>query len=243
MAEPTHRVLILGSAPAALTARDWPREPFTHIVAINNAWRVRADWDVLIHPEDFPVGNRPDNLSCGQRIVEADEYVPLQNKFGGFVYAGGTMAFTAGYWALASLQPAVLAFFGCDMIYPNCGQTHFYGKGAADPLRADVTLRSLEAKSARLALFGATQNCHVVRLSRGKSRLVFPSVTSDNLKSARLPSTKGMQAALKAEARLNYIVPSGRYWKEEDRFDLTNIDRLDRMWLDAYCPKTLENVA
>ncbi|RBW53073.1 hypothetical protein [Ruegeria sp. A3M17] len=243
MAEPTHRVLILGSAPAAAAAREWSRDPFTHIVAINNAWRIRDDWDFLIHPEDFPVRNRPDVLARGQSIVEADEYVPHQNKFGGFVYAGGTMAFTAGYWALAALQPAVLAFFGCDMIYPNSGKTHFYGNGAADPLRADVTLRSLEAKSARLALFGAAQNCRVVRLSQGESRLVFPSVTTDTLMSAALPSTKGMQAALQAEAQLNYFVSSGRYWKEEERFDAARIDHLDRMWLDAYCPQSLENVA
>lgn len=243
MAELTHRVLILGSAPAAVAAREWPRDPFTHIVAINNAWRIRDDWDVLIHPEDFPVRNRPDKLAHGQRIVEADEYVPLQNQFGGFVYAGGTMAFTAGYWALAALQPAVLAFLGCDMIYPNFGQTHFYGNGTADPLRADVTLRSLEAKSARLALFGAAQNCRVVRLSQGESRLVFPSVTTDTLMSAALPSTKSMQAALQAEEQLNYFVPSGRYWKEAERFDAARIDHLDRMWLDAYCPQSLENVA
>ncbi|WP_170561137.1 hypothetical protein [Ruegeria atlantica] len=243
MTEPKNRVLILGSAPSALAARDWAREPFTHVVAINNAWRIRQDWDVLIHPEDFPAHNQPSETRSGQRIVEAAEYVPLQNQFGGFVYAGGTMAFTAGYWALSALQPAVLAFFGCDMIYPRSGQTHFYGKGSADPLRDDITLRSLEAKSARLALFGATQNCRVVRLSQGESRLVFPSVTADSLRSAGLPSTKGMQTALQLEERLSYFVPSGRYWKEENRFDAAKIDYLDRMWLDAYSSQSLENVA
>ncbi|WP_370645644.1 hypothetical protein [Ruegeria sp. Ofav3-42] len=113
------------------------------------------------------------------------------------------MAFTAGYWALSALHPAVLAFFGCDMIYPRSGQTHFYGNGSADPLRKDVTLRSLEAKSARLALFGAAQNCHVVRLSQGDSRLVYPSVTAERIVSVELPSTKGMHAVLQAEAALN----------------------------------------
>lgn len=243
MTEPKNRVLILGSAPSALAARDWAREPFTHVVAINNAWRIRQDWDVLIHPEDFPTGHRPVETRCGQRIVEADEYVPLQNQFGGFVYAGGTMAFTAGYWALSALQPAVLAFFGCDMIYPSSGQTHFYGHGSADPLRDDITLRSLEAKSARLALFGAAQNCHVVRLSQGDSRLVYPSVTPENLVPAELPPTKGMRDVLQAEEALNYLVPSGRYWEVAHKFDAAKIDQLDKQWLAAYCPVALKNVA
>lgn len=243
MAEPKNRVLILGSAPAAMAAREWSRTPFTHIVAINNAWRIRPDWDFLIHPEDFPEDNRPNAMLDNQRIVEARDYVPLQNRFGGFVYAGGTMAFTAGYWALAALKPAVLAYFGCDMIYPNSGQTHFYGTGAADPLRADVTLRSLEAKSARLGLFGAAQGCRVVRLSQGDSRLVYPSAAPDTLMSSGLPSTQGMRSALQAEASLNYFVPSGRYWEHEDQFDPARIDQLDRQWLQAYRLSALENVA
>ncbi|WP_420586332.1 hypothetical protein [Ruegeria sp.] len=229
-----NRVLILGSAPGAVAARDWPRRTFTHIVAINNAWRIRPDWDVLIYPEDFPTANHPGKVGDGQQVVTAQDYVPVQNAFGGFVYAGGTMAFTAGYWALAALQPAVMAFFGCDMIYPSTGKTHFYGTGTADPLRNDVTLRSLEAKSARLALFGAVQGCRVVRLSQGKSRLLFPSVQLDDLTAADLPATNGMGAILQAEDRLGYHVPSGRYWEEEERFDASQLDELDRQWLQAY---------
>ena len=80
--------------------------------------------------------------------------MPIQNDLGGFVYAGGTMAFTAGYWALGALRPDVMAFFGCDMVYPTEG-SHFYGNGNADPLRDDITLRNLEAKSARLSIIAA----------------------------------------------------------------------------------------
>lgn len=33
-----------------------------------------------------------------------------------------------------------MAFIDCDMVYPTTGgSTHFYGTGAADPLRDDVT--------------------------------------------------------------------------------------------------------
>ena len=41
-------VLILGSGPNATLARCWARAPFDHILAINNAWQVRPDWDALI---------------------------------------------------------------------------------------------------------------------------------------------------------------------------------------------------
>ncbi len=243
MTEPSNRVLILGSAPGALAAQGWARDPFTHIVAINNAWRIRPDWDMLIHPEDFPITNHPTGLAPHQRIITAQDYVPAQNGFGGFVYAGGTMAFTAGYWALAVLRPAVLAFFGCDMIYPDTGKTHFYGTGQADPLRTDITLRSLEAKSARLALFGADQGCQVVRLSKGESRLLFPSVGIGDLVRDDLPETDAMQAIVQSENELGYHVPSGRYWEVADRFDTSKLDALDQQWLAAYRASALRDFA
>lgn len=231
-------VLILGSAPEALAARDWPRGCFDRIVAINNAWRVRPDWDLLIHPEDFAPERRPQRLAAGQRIVTAADYVPVQNAFGGFVYAGGTMAFTAGYWALGALRPRVLAFFGCNMVYPETGRTHFYGRGAADPLRRDVTLRSLEAKSARLALIAAARGCACVNLSAKESRLVFPNTSvkelMQNLKPRGAADAAALTGAKAREAALGYVVPSGRYWLEEERFDPAEIDALDALWLAAW---------
>lgn len=230
-------VLILGSAPEVSAARGWPRSAFGTIVVINNAWRVRPDWDFLIHPEDFPQDRRPARLAPGQRIVTAAEYVPVQNRFGGFVYAGGTMAFTAGYWALGALGPRVLAFFGCNMVYPEAGDTHFYGRGEADPLRSDVTLRSLEAKSARLALVAAEAGCACVNLSAEESRLVFPRSDPYGSAKAAIPVAADGAALAEAkvrEAALAYRVPSGRYWLEEDRFDPARIDALDALWLRAY---------
>ena len=228
-------VLVLGSGPNVVETRDWPRDPFDRIVAINNAWAVRPDWDDLIHPDDFPAARMPRALAQGQRIIRAADYVPLQNRFGGFVYAGGTMAFTAGYWALAALQPRVIAVMGCDMVYPAQSQTHFYGTGTADPLRADVTLRSLEAKSARFMLMAAAGGCAVVNLSQDESRLVFPRSTASAAATARPQPYDHAEAAaaLAEEARLGYLVPSGKYWKEEARFDPLAIDALDRRWLKA----------
>lgn len=225
-------VLMLGSAPMVTRAADWPRGSFDTIVAINNAHAVRPDWDYHIYPWDYPEDRRP-VPQAGQVTVLQEDFVPAQNAYGGFVYAGGTMAFTAGYWALHALRPKVIAAFGCDMHYPS-GQTHFYGAGTADPLRADITLQSLEAKSARLMVLAAMQDCAMVNLSDGPSRLVFPRVGLGNLQARPLPYDAGLAAeALQREASLGYVVPSGRYWDEAARFDPAELRALDAMWLAA----------
>lgn len=228
-------VLILGSGPNVVASREWPRECFDRIVAINNAWAVRPDWDDLIHPDDFPVGRMPTDLEPLQQIIRAAEYVPLQNTFGGFVYAGGTMAFTASYWALAALKPKVIAVMGCDMVYDDTQKTHFYGNGTADPLRDDVTLRSLEAKSARLMALAARQGCAMVNLSKDPSRLVFPRARPETLFDLKPCACEDsvVTEAVNQETELGYYVASGKYWKEEARFDVNAIDALDALWLKA----------
>lgn len=227
-------VLMLGSAPMALEARGWHRAPFTSIVAINNAFAVRPDWDFMVHPWDFPADRVPSPLP-GQTIVTEADFVPAQNTLGGFVYAGATMAYTAAYWVLAALKPQVLALFGCDMHYPAGAQTHFYGRGTPDPLRPDITLQSLEAKSARLMVLAAMQGCAVVNLSTGPSRLMLPRVDRAAVAGARpLRFNRGLvSAAMAREAALNYVVPSGRYWEELDRFDPAALADLDAMWLET----------
>ncbi len=229
----TH-ILILGSGPSVVDCAGWQRAPFDRILAINNAWQVRDDWDNLIHPSDFPVERMPADVEPHQQIITATDYVSQQNKFGGFVYAGGTMAFTAGYWALAALQPTVMAFLGCDMVYAGTGPTHFYGKGTADPLRDDVSLRSLQAKSARLQALAARAGCACVNLSTEDSRLVYPRATPDTLPTRPAPINADAIAQAEAEeARLGYYVPDGKYWKHADRFDPVAIDALDALWLQA----------
>jgi hypothetical protein len=42
-----------------------------------------------------------------------------------------------------------------------------------------------------------------------------------------------VSAAKAREATLGYVVPSGRYWDELDRFDPAALAALDEMWLDA----------
>ena len=247
MGQKLRTVLILGSGPDAVRLRRWPRGQFTHIVAINNAWRVHEDWDYLIHPEDFPPDRWPPAFDPRrQTIITAQSYVPVQNQFGGFVYAGGTMAFTAGYWALGELKPDVMAFLGCDMTYEGA-KTHFYGRGEPDPLRNDVTLQSLEAKSARLLAFAALQNCVCVNLSENAhSRLLFPRATPQLVgswgKECFTPFLNSQVSALdfrqlhsarQKETSLGYMVESGKYWEVEDRFDAAALRELDRLWLSA----------
>jgi len=218
----------------AAEAANWPRQPFDSIVAINNAWQVRQDWDFAIYPWDFPEDRHPVAGPAQQLVTEA-EFVPAQNTYGGFVYAGATMAFTTGYWALDTLRPSVIAVFGCDMHYPAHGPTHFYGTGSPDPLRRDITLRSLEAKSARLMVLAAMQGCAVVNLSSGPSRLLFPRTSRAASGHAR-PRTFNPEmaaAAMEAEAKLGYLVPSGRYWEEVERFDPVELDRVDTLWMAA----------
>jgi hypothetical protein len=241
-------VLIIGSAPDAITANSWHKSTFSNIVAINNAWKVRGDWDYLIHPEDFPVANRPQAVSAKQNIITADEYVPIQNSYGGFVYAGGTMAFTAAYWALGALKPDILAFIGCDMVYPiNGAATHFYGTGAADPLRNDITLQSLEAKSTRLFYLAAQQQCLCLNLSTAdQSRMVFPRVSIEVLEQfnqqdyqqhtelvSQMFDLTPIELAIQREQAYAFYVESGRYWENLETICAVKLSDLDGLWLNG----------
>ncbi len=236
MQERPEYVLILGSGPGAVTARDWAAHPFGAIVAINNAWAVRPDWTYHIHPEDFPAERGPDRLAQTQAEVTWRDYVPAMNAHGSVVHVGGTMAFTAGYWALEALRPRVLAFLGCDMVYPASGPTHFYGTGTADPLRPDPTLRSLEAKAARLMLRAARRGAACVNLSGGESRLVFPRSGLAGLAACAPPSPLPEQEIAHAEElerAAGYFVEDGRYWHQQEAFDLDRIDEIDAAWRAA----------
>ena len=231
------KILILGSAPDAIRASGFDKKLFDSIVAINNAWKISPYWSHSIFPTDFPVDRRPIERS-NQTLHTADEYVPIQNRYGGFLYAGGTMAFTAAYWALGQLNPDLIAFLGCDMIYEG-KNTHFYGTGTADPLRKDPSLRSIEAKANRFEYFANKMHCNVVNISdKDISRLTYQKAAVSELDSynrspRKLNSTVVLEA-LSMENSLNYFVESGKYWKETDKFDLSKIDELDSLWLSCF---------
>ena len=225
-------ILIIGSAPDAIEAQSFSREHFQGLVAINNAWNIRKDWDYCIFPDDFPKNRRP-NEGRDQKLIVSEQYVPIQNKFGGFVYSGGTMAFTAGYWALGHFEPKAIAYIGCDMIYDG-EDTHFYGRGTPDPLREDPTLKNLKAKSARLEALAASQNCSIFNLSKKpRSNLVFRRNNIDEIPEDCTPRGVNrdlLKVALQQEKRLGYYVDDGKYWKHLAKFDQERIGALDTLW-------------
>jgi len=242
-------VLIVGSAPDSVLVRDWDLSPFASRVAINNAWQILDGWSHLIYPEDFAPNKLPNlPIAKHKKLITAQEYVPQQNHFGGFVYAGGTMAFTAGYWALGALKPDLMAYVGCDMVYSNekNKSSHFYGNGTADPLRADLTLQSLEAKSIRLMALAHSQNCAVINLSQQpESRLRFPRTDISDLslhadhaslldRQGELLSEQQVLKAFAVEKELGYMVPSGRYWEHESEFDKNKLREVDGLWTQAF---------
>jgi hypothetical protein len=116
--------------------------------------------------------------------------------------------------------------------------THFYGAGTADPLRYDVTLQSLEAKSLRFQALAHQNGCAVVNLSElENSRLCFPRLAFSTLEAmTEQPIFEAQQAsavltALRAEADLGYWVESGRYWEEHHKFDSQKLRDIDALWL------------
>ena len=232
-------VLIIGSGPNAVQAVSWDKSIFSALVCINNAWQVRPDWDYLVYPDDFPAARLPQTPQADQFLIDENDFVPTQNEFGGFVYAGGTMAYTTAYWVLARLKPEVMLFIGCDMHYPKTGPTHFYGTGSPDPLRDDITLTSLEASSARLYCLAHTAGCQIYNLSDSPSRLLFDRATI--VKDSQLvlassypaPSKMKMQTALMQEDRLGYLVENGRYWESDIAFDRAALCALDIAWLES----------
>lgn len=228
-------VLILGSGPDVVRCKEWDLSMFSSVVAINNAWQVRDDWDFCIFPDDFPVERRPNALGQGQALITSDEYIPSQNRFGGVVYAGATMAFTSAYWALDAFQPSVIAFLGCDMVYPKTGTTHFYGTGTADPLRVDPTLQDLSAKALRLQAFAELEGCRLTNLSDKASRLPYARSTVQTMThaSTAVANPDAVQRARDLEDAYDIRVPSGRYW-DAPNIDATKLAEIDAHWLETF---------
>jgi len=246
-------VLIFGSAPDVTEIRQWDLSVFANCIAINNAWKATPHWDYLIFPEDFPIEKHPQLIAgTHQKLITAAEFVPVQNNYGGFIYAGGTMSFTAGYWALGALKPDIIAYLGCDMVYStDLGKSsHFYGEGSADPLRDDMTLQSLEAKSNRFMALANKQQCAVYNMSTlPDSRLTFPRQTLAGLQQLeshdhillaqqQLFDLHKVNLALAAEEELGYWVPSGRYWESDQQFDPKQLRKIDDIWIHAAVKST-----
>ena len=226
------KVLILGSAPNVVAVNDIDLSSYDEIIVINNAWQVLESWTEHIFPYDFPRENKPTRYSKSQRAIDEKLFVQRQNEFGGFVYAGGTMAFTALYWALGEHMPSEIHILGCDMVYSDAGKTHFYGEGAPDPLRDDFTLRDLYAKSARFMCLAARNGCRTYNLSDQSSKLCFPrhNRNIDDKPCHLLINKASVQSILDQENSLGYFISSGRYWEADLKIDLQALDQIDLQW-------------
>ena len=226
------KVLILGSAPNVVAVNDIDLSSYDEIIVINNAWQVLESWTEHIFPYDFPRENKPAHYSKSQRPIDEKLFVQRQNEFGGFIYAGGTMAFTALYWALGEHMPSEIHILGCDMVYSDAGKTHFYGEGAPDPLRDDFTLRDLYANSARFMCLAARNGCRTYNLSDQSSKLCFPrhSRNIDDKPCHLLINKTSVQSILDQENSLGYFMSSGRYWEADLKIDLQALDQIDLQW-------------
>ena len=226
------KVLILGSAPNVVAVNDIDLSSYDEIIVINNAWQVLESWTEHIFPYDFPRENKPTRYSKSQRAIDEKLFVQRQNEFGGFIYAGGTMAFTALYWALGEHMPSEIHILGCDMVYSDAGKTHFYGEGAPDPLRDDFTLRDLYAKSARFMCLAARNGCRTYNLSDQSSKLCFPrhNRNIDDKPCHLLINKASVQSILDQENSLGYFMSSGRYWEADLKIDLQALDQIDLQW-------------
>ncbi|MBB5516120.1 hypothetical protein FHS89_002146 [Rubricella aquisinus] len=237
---PARPVLILGSAPDALRARDWPRAAFHAIVVLNTAWQVRPDWTHSVMSNDY-AGPRP--APRGRQFLIPDALVAgALERAGGILACGPTMALTAGYWAAEEFAGHPLIWAGCDMLYPDDGPSHFYGRGEADPLRAEPTLRNLPARAARLWWHCLKAGCSVHRLSAvPRSNLPIPRINPEDIgqSSQALPAQQARihpriaEAALQHEERmgLSRVARSSTPGPLHVVMSITELDTADALWL------------
>jgi hypothetical protein len=135
-------------------------------------------------------------------------------------------------------------FFACDMTY-DAPQSHFYGQGTPDPLRRNLTLQSLEAKSLRVFYFGLLHEVLFLNASQeATSRLQVPRVHADiAFRRNWMQRWRTHILALRAEldmlaAPALALERSGVIdGKREDYFNYTDeaawdhVRRIDRAWL------------
>ncbi|MBL9037715.1 MAG: hypothetical protein JNG84_04290 [Archangium sp.] len=170
-------VAVLGSGPQAGELASL-RGDDTIVAVMNNAWRAVPDWDYWLYADDFPEEGKPAPELRARRGRSSPQYWPAIEAHGGLVLCGATMAYATGYWALHTMPFSQVSFFATDMTYSGA-KTHFYGQGAPDPLRRDVTLQDHEAKGLRLQYFALRASCLFLNASNAEeTRLVVPRIRS-----------------------------------------------------------------
>jgi len=239
--------IIVGSSPLANNIKTYKLNQF-YKIAVNNAWRLRKDFDYLVYPDDFPHENIPKNGNdfCGTFISNPD-YMTSIDKAGGILYCGATMSYAAGYWAVDNINSKLIGYYSSDMMYnQKNGITHFYGVGTPDPLRQDVSLSSLEARSIRLFSWALEHDKLLVNFSESeKSRLQLPKISLDRAYHFLSPPPKNIdiqhlwheflsesQKIKQVEQDVSFDPLDREYWtiiKTSDQ--KRHMDRLDKLWL------------
>jgi hypothetical protein len=132
------------------------------------------------------------------------------------------------------------------MVYSSTSsQTRFYGQGTPDPLRKDISLGSLEARSARLFCLGLMNGTLIVNHSREpSSRLVFPRLGTEQCDRVLGLGTGDLERVWhglletarelrKREAEAPFDALRHDYWAlENDAEAVAFVQELDKRWLE-----------
>lgn len=127
------RVLIVGSAPSAAEAVEWQRRAYC-VIALNNAWRLGMKDALAMYPRDMTNLGELEKAVPSERRLPWHTWIPAIAQFGDAKHRGDTMMLNAVYYALSAPGVREIGLVGCDMDYAQ-PQSHFYGRGTADPLR------------------------------------------------------------------------------------------------------------
>jgi len=180
----------MGSAPYVVDwwkqYRQWMEVAEVLVCPINCSWKVV--WPTVhmwMHSNDFfktgselPTKNQRKELTEVESFLQKPfwyETAPKEVSSG-----GGTMILNVLYHLLNLLTQydmvkARVGVIGCDLMYGG-EQTHWYGKGTADPLRYGAEWLEGELKKLQVVVSRDT-HADVVNLSTGESRLTFDRMT------------------------------------------------------------------
>jgi len=130
--KPKMNVLILGSGPSGRQVEDLDLSNH-YVIAINHAWMLTPFWTHHIYPNDY-IGEFPTKLNQIQQSIDNTIYMKENLQYSNLDFRGNSMIYNALYFAL-QLKPQAIGTLGCDLYYPESGETHFYKGGTNDPMR------------------------------------------------------------------------------------------------------------